>query len=129
MERRRHDRISALLAAEEQVLIENGTELVPSTLVNLSSGGALLELKESGIEFPPGQTVHLFLDNGGQLLELNTTAVRADGQKIAVRFHDLSAEQQRTIDTKMLRMSIISARIHGAGTRTSMPEARTNAPE
>jgi c-di-GMP-binding flagellar brake protein YcgR len=119
MERRQHKRVNALLAAEEQVLIENGTELVSSTLVNLSKSGALLELKESGIKFPFGQTVHLFLDNGGQLLELNTIAVRVDGQKIAFRFDDLSVEQQRAIDTKMIRMAIISARVHGAGTSTS----------
>lgn len=123
MERRQHNRIDALLTAEEQVLIENGTELVPSTLINLSRGGVLLELKEPDIRFPFGQIVHLFLDNGGQLLELNSTTVREDGQKIAFEFHDLSLEQQQDIETKMIRMAIISARVYGSGTSTGMADA------
>ena len=113
MERRQYNRINALLEAEERVLIENGTELVPGTLINLSAGGILLTATESGVQFQAGGNFHLFLDNGGHLLELNATAVRADGQKIAFRFYDLGVEQKRAIQTKMIRLAIILSRIRG----------------
>ena len=118
MERRQYNRINALLDAEEQVLIENGTQLVPSTLINLGEGGALLALKESGLQFPAGDTFHLFFENGGQLLELNTTVIRSDGQEIAFRFSDLSVEQKKSVQTKIIRMAIISARLRGEHTNS-----------
>ena len=115
MERRQYNRINALLDAEEQVLIESGTHLVPSTLINLSAGGVLLALNdaETGVEFQTGHAFHLFFDNGGHVLELNTKAVRTEGQKIAFQFSDLNTEQKRAVHTKLIRMAIISARIRG----------------
>jgi hypothetical protein len=112
MERRQYNRINALLEAEEQVMIENGSQLVFSTLLNLSAGGALLELKDSGTQFPDGDTFHILFDNGGELLELDATAIRTGGRKIAFRFPDLRVEQKKAIHTKMIRMGIILARVH-----------------
>jgi hypothetical protein len=112
MERRQDNRINALLNAEEQVMIENGSQLAFGTLLNLGAGGALLELKDSSVQFPAGDTFHLLFDNGGELLELDATAIRTDGSKTAFRFPDLSGEQKMAIQTKMIRMAIISARIH-----------------
>jgi c-di-GMP-binding flagellar brake protein YcgR len=130
MERRQYNRINALLDAEEQVLIESGTQLVRSTLINLSAGGALLALKEpeAAVAFQTGGAFHVFLDNGGHVLELNTKAVRTDGQKIAFQFSDLTAEQKRAIHTKLIRMAIISARVRGGAKNgeneySSEPEA------
>ena len=51
MERRRSRRIEALLDQEEQVLIEHDFQYVPSTIVNFSDGGAMLELKEPDVPF------------------------------------------------------------------------------
>ncbi len=118
MERRQYNRISALLDAEEQVMIENGGQLVPSILINLSAGGALLALKETepGLEFPAGNVFHLFFDNGGHVLELDTTVVRTEGQKIAFQFSDMNAEQKRAVHTKLIRMAIISAHVRGGVT-------------
>ena len=112
MERRKYNRISALLDAEEQVFIENGAQLVPSTLMNFAPGGALVELKDSGAQFPEGETFHILFDHGGELLELDATALRTDGTNVAFKFGDLSDEQRRAIHTKIIRMAIISARIH-----------------
>ena len=116
MERRQDNRIDALIDAEEQVTIQNEGQSVFSTLINLSAGGALLTLKNSSVQFTAGDTSHLLFDNGGELLQLDATAIRTDGRKIAFRFRDLSVEQKRAIHTKMIRMAIISARVRDGET-------------
>jgi c-di-GMP-binding flagellar brake protein YcgR len=116
MERRQDNRINALIDAEEQVTIQNEGQPVSSTLINLSAGGALLTLKNSSVQFTAGDTSHLLFDNGGELLQLDATAIRTDGTKIAFRFQGLSVEQKRAIHTKMIRMAIISARVRDGKT-------------
>ena len=111
MERRLCNRINALLDAEEQVLIEDGTQLVPSTLLNLGEGGALLEFKDSDSQLPAGGTFHILFDNGGELLEVTGSPMRTDGSRTAFRFSDLTEEQKKAIRTKMIRMAIISSRV------------------
>src|SRR5689334_15487393 len=111
MDRRLHNRIDALLGAEEQVFIENETELVSCNLLNLSGGGALLAPKESGHHYSVGEPHNLFFDNGGQTLELRSTVIRSERDKIAFQFCEVDAEQKRAIHTKLIRMAIISARL------------------
>jgi hypothetical protein len=113
MERRKHYRINinGLLHAEEQVLIEDGTRLTPCTLKNLGEGGALLELRDFEELLAVGKTYQLLLDNGGEVLGVDAVAIRIDGSTIAFQFSNLSTEHKKAIETKMIRMSIISERI------------------
>jgi predicted RNase H-like HicB family nuclease len=113
MERRKHYRVNfnGLLHAEEQVLIEDGTRLTPSTLKNLSEGGALVELRDFEDLLTAGKTYQLLLDNGGEVLSVDAIAIRTDGTTIAFQFNDLSTEDKKDIQTKIIRMSMISERI------------------
>lgn len=115
MERRRSRRIEALLDREEQVLIEQDFQYVPSTIVNFSDGGALLALKDPEVLFTVGHSHALFFDNGGQILPLKATVIRSIGRRVAFQFSDVSREQAKAIHTKMIRMEMVLARVGSAG--------------
>ena len=111
MERRRHSRITTLLQDEEQVQIETGKQWVPARIVNLSVAGALLEMPDSDVGLPAGETLDLFFDNGGQPLQIAGTVVRAEEGRIAFAFADLSPDVTTAIHTKLIRMAIIAQRV------------------
>jgi len=115
MERRRSRRIEALLDQEEQVLIEHDLQYVPSTIVNFSDGGALLTLKDPDVCFTVGHTHALFFDNGGQVLALQATVRRKTGRRVAFEFSDVTLEQAQAIQTKLVRMAMVMARVGSAG--------------
>jgi c-di-GMP-binding flagellar brake protein YcgR len=117
MNRRLHNRIDALPGAEEQVFIENNSELLAGKLSNLSAGGLLLVLNECEVSFLAGDRFNVLFENGGQLIGISATVVRSNGEKIAFQFLDMTPEQKRAIHTKLIRMGIISARLRSAEKR------------
>lgn len=92
-------------------MIEIGTEWVCATIVNLSAAGALLRLPHCDTRLLAGDTFKLFFDNGGQSLQLTATAIRTDGMQIGFKFSGLSPDSRRAIETKLIRLAVVSARI------------------
>lgn len=113
MERRRFERVSALAEKEERVLIKTGPEYIAASLVDLSAGGVLLSLPDPDIKFPLGDYCLLFLENGGPKFSVRAFALRDGGDgRIGFRFSSLTSSDQRHIQTKLIRMKIIAARVN-----------------
>ena len=110
-ERRRYKRLAPLLKREEQVLIEKDTHWMSTTIVNLGPAGALLTFTDSDALFTAGETLNLFFDNGGQPIVIKAIVLRSDSKEIAFEFSDLSPDTRTAIETKLIRMAIISERI------------------
>ena len=111
MDRRRSQRIEALLDQEEQVLIEDNFQYVACTIVNFSEGGALLALKDPEVHLQIGDTFALFFDNGGHVLPLKAVALRKIGRRIAFQFSGLTPDEEKAIHTKIIRMEMVLARV------------------
>lgn len=126
MERRRCHRFGPLLGGEDQAMIESGTQWVCTNIVNLSAAGALLTPANSEAQIPAGETRNLCFDNGGQPILLKATVIRADGRQIAFEFCDLSPDAKRAIDTKLIRMAIISGRVTAIDGNEVPPESQTS---
>ena len=110
-ERRRHERLAPLLAREEEVLIEKDYQWVSTTIVNLSAAGALLTPTDSAAHISIGETLDLLFDNGDQPIGIKAIVVRSDSKEIAFKFFDLSPDAETAIQTKLIRMAIISQQI------------------
>jgi PilZ domain len=110
-ERRRSRRIIPLLRQEERVTVQTDSQQFPAKIVNLGLGGALLDMRDSGAFIHVGRILSLFFENGGRLLEVRAMPARSDGRKVAFKFRDLTATDQQEIETKMIRMGILEARV------------------
>jgi len=119
IERRRHNRIKALLDQEGVALVRYKRQMFPASLANLSADGALLRFPCSPPGLEAGAVVSLWLDSGGTLLKVEAVIVRSEPGHVAVQFHDLATAERDEIRTKVIRMEIITARLE----KQSMPPA------
>lgn len=108
MERREAKRINALARDKDLVLIKYGAEHAAATIINMSTAGTLLALLDSGTQFPPGDSLSLFFDNGGRLFKVSAAADRTTSSHVGFRFCDLTSEEEKEIRTKLARLEMVS---------------------
>jgi c-di-GMP-binding flagellar brake protein YcgR len=111
-ERRRFLRISAVLSAESEVLIKCGLRSARATLVNFSRGGAELDIGNCDVDWIyPHSTMCLLFQRSDQAFEVLARIVRREGTHLSVRFCELTAEDERNIQLKVVLMQILAARM------------------
>ena len=113
-ERRRHKRIKALLDQEAVALIRHELQVLPASLANLSTDGALLRFPTAVVGLEAGSIVSLWLDSGGTFLKIEALVIRTEPGYAAVQFRGMNADESNEIKTKMIRMEIIGARLGGS---------------
>jgi c-di-GMP-binding flagellar brake protein YcgR len=112
IERRRFKRISAVLSEEKIVLIRKGNHSFGAHLVNLSQGGAELEVGNPELDTALEESsLSLFFQRSGQPFEILARPVRWEGQQLAVEFCDLTRSDERDIQMKIVLMEILAARV------------------
>jgi len=110
-ERRRSKRIAAALGLEESVMVEVNGQQFPASLVNLGSGGALLDMRDAASHLQDGTPLSLYFENGGRMLSLRATIARSDGRHVAFAFCSTSPVDKEQIQAKIIRRSMLTSRL------------------
>jgi hypothetical protein len=91
-------------------MVEVNGQQYPASLVNLGSGGALLDMRGCSPDFPKS-AVSLYFENGGHILALKATVARMEHPHVAFVFSNAGAADKEQIQAKIIRMSILTSRL------------------
>ena len=109
MEKRRSKRIMAFMPEEEPVFVRLDGAQYSGRLVNMSSGGALVAVRDCDLESNPGDVCQLLFCGAERIFRADGEIIRKSGHYAAFKFLELTAGQTLEIAQKIARMEDLSA--------------------
>ncbi len=119
MEKRQAKRIMALMPEEEPVFVRLDGAQYSARLVNISSGGALILVRDCDLESNPGDVCQLFFTGDERMFRVDGEVLRKSGHYAAFRFVDLSPAETAEIAAKIARMEGLALVLTPSLTRNS----------
>lgn len=104
MEKRRAKRIMAFMPEEEPVFVRLDGAQYSARLVNMSSGGALVAVRDCDLESNSGDACQLLFCGAEGMFRLAGEIVRKSGHYAAFKFVELTDSETQEIARKIARM-------------------------
>ncbi len=108
MDNRQAKRIMALMPEEEPVFVRLDGAQYSARLINISSGGALILVRDCDLESNPGDVCQMFFAGEDRMFRVQGEVLRKSGHYAAFRFVDLGPEAAGEIAAKIGRMESLS---------------------
>ena len=108
MEKRQAKRIMAFMPEEEPVFVRLDGAQYSARLINISSGGALILVRDCDLESNPGDVCQLFFAGEDRMFRVEGEVLRKSGHYAAFRFLDLSPAIVDEIAAKIARMESLA---------------------
>ena len=108
MDNRQAKRIMALMPEEEPVFVRLDGAQYSARLINISSRGALILVRDCDLESNPGDVCQMFFAGEDRMFRVQGEVLRKSGHYAAFRFVDLSPEAAGEIAAKIGRMESLS---------------------
>lgn len=99
----------AFMPEEEPVFVRLEGAQYSARLVNMSSGGALVAVRDCDLESNPGDACQLLFCGAERMFRVEGEIVRKSGHYAAFRFMGLTADKTLEITQKIARMENMSA--------------------